>query len=216
MPPLSFFPWRFLLDVCCSHFFLSRPSQGVLELSDLSKMFTSSLALVPFGSLLPNKSWQRCVGIYSVTPPFQLSDTCRIKKNLPPGSNFTGGRNLLQFRWINHLWAMGKREQLFRIRKRHFIAPPYLLQPESCHNPVFPSRAAMGIIKIPMCVTHGVARHVGACGQGLSLSPRKTVKLTGFIFKTCFPYTYLFPLSPMLTQPMSISPGGNSGWTNSE
>ena len=117
MPPLSFFPWRFLLDVCCSHFFLSRPSQGVLELSDLSKMFTSSLALVSFSSLLPNKSWQRCVRVYSVTPPFQLSDTCRIKKYPPPGSNFTGGRNLLQFRWISHLWAMGKREQLFRIKE---------------------------------------------------------------------------------------------------
>ena len=34
-----------------------------------------------------------------MTPPFQLSDTCRIKKKIClQESNFTGGRKLLQFR----------------------------------------------------------------------------------------------------------------------
>lgn len=78
--PSLFLPLMFSSrNLQCSLFFLSRPSQGVLKLSDLSKMFTSlSLHLVSFNSLLPNKSWQRCVVVYSVTPPFQLSDTCWI------------------------------------------------------------------------------------------------------------------------------------------
>lgn len=95
--PLSFF-LRYLSSrsLQCHLFFKSRPSQGVLKLSDLSKMFTSSLPLVSFRALLQNKSWQRCTVVCSLTPPFQLSDTCWVlKKICLQEPNFIEGRKLL-------------------------------------------------------------------------------------------------------------------------
>lgn len=95
--PLSLFLLLVFSPRCLqAPLFLSRPSSGVLELSDLSKMFTSpALPLVPFNSLLPNKSWQRCVGIYSDSTLPIIWHLLHLKKICLQEPNFTGGRKFL-------------------------------------------------------------------------------------------------------------------------
>lgn len=144
--------------------FLSRPSPGVLELSDLSKMFTSpALPLVSFSSSLPNKSWQRCVGL-TVTPPFQLSDTCAFKKDLPPGIKLYGGGGGAehfsdQGSPINHFMGLWGERNKGKGNALYYVSLSFITTVLPQHG--IPLPCGQRMVKILRCVTHGVARLVG-------------------------------------------------------
>lgn len=212
--PLSFLSRPFLLDVCRSHlfFFLSRPSQGVLELSDLSKMFTSSLPLVSLRSLLPNKSWQRCVGVYRVTPPFQLSDTCWIKrkKNLPPGIKLY--RRQKAFSSLGELTIYGPRgkEQKFSTKEMTFYYFSLTPTARELSQPGIP---------LPRCHAEPESQYAWLMVYSQACQG-PVVKVQAWALGNLWSWQISiqdpFLLSLILTQHRSSLPGGNSRWTNSE